>query len=417
MPADHIELEQRTLSAVWKDRRDILRAVDEGLAAEHFTDPRCRGWFTAALAGARAQHDLPPCESVVFDLIKRRASSEERLAVFEVDRLEPTSARACDYVDELVGAHRAANARAVLAAAQSRLASEGPSALAEIQAEVVKATKPTAAKTPAQTLATASAACLAELDNPQPRVSTGFDAFDRVATPIGKHEVVVIGGRTGTGKSALALQIARHVVKRAPVAFFSLEMSASEIAGRCAIQALGADGAGDHPRAVAARRAWFERQRRVTDKLRIFDSPPIGSDFIARECEAMAGRADGLGLVVVDYLQLLAVPAGMKAVSREQQVAAASRDLKLLALRIGVPILLLSQLSRDVEKDGREPRLSDLRESGAIEQDADRVWFVFEASPDAPNEIVLVQRKCRGGPQGVGKRLHFNRPCVTFTEA
>jgi replicative DNA helicase len=109
---------------------------------------------------------------------------------------------------------------------------------------------------------------------------------------------------------------------------------------------------------------------------------------------------------------------------REQQVAEMSRRLKQLAGMIGCPVIVVAQLNRESEKDERRPKLSDLRESGAIEQDSDRVWFLWQdpktvlpGSEDARAiEIMLIQSKCRGGPPNVAARMHFNRPVFTFSQ-
>jgi replicative DNA helicase len=144
---------------------------------------------------------------------------------------------------------------------------------------------------------------------------------------------------------------------------------------------------------------------------------------IEATCRLLAASA-GLGAVVVDYLQLVAPPADTKREIREQQVAAMSRRFKLLAGAIACPVFLLCQLNRESEKEDRRPRLSDLRESGAIEQDADRVWFLYRPKP-APNQspvgedaseidVALYQAKCRNGPGGIEAVLRFNRPTFNF---
>jgi replicative DNA helicase len=135
------------------------------------------------------------------------------------------------------------------------------------------------------------------------------------------------------------------------------------------------------------------------------------------------GCAAGLALIVIDYLQLIE-PTDRKA-SREQQVSQISRRIKQLAGTIGAPVLVLTQLNRESEKDDRRPRLSDLRESGAIEQDSDRVWLLWDqpdinapkrSADDDAIDISLIQAKCRSGPANLVTKLRFDRPCFRFTQ-
>jgi replicative DNA helicase len=152
------------------------------------------------------------------------------------------------------------------------------------------------------------------------------------------------------------------------------------------------------------------------------DAPGIAQ--IEATCRLLAASPSGLAAVVVDYLQLVQPPADTKREVREQQVAAMSRRFKLLARALDCPILLLCQLNRESEKDERRPRLSDLRESGSIEQDADRVWFLYRPKPvpsqlpppeDASEiDVALYQCKCRNGPAGIEAVLRFNRPTFSF---
>jgi replicative DNA helicase len=127
----------------------------------------------------------------------------------------------------------------------------------------------------------------------------------------------------------------------------------------------------------------------------------------------LASAPRGLSAVFVDYLQLVQPPADSRRDIREQQVAQMSRRLKLLALTLDVPVFVLAQLNRESEKDDRKPRLSDLRESGAIEQDADRVWFLYAKENDPT--VMLYQAKCRNGPAGIEAPFMFNRPIFKFT--
>ncbi len=160
--------------------------------------------------------------------------------------------------------------------------------------------------------------------------------------------------------------------------------------------------------------------------LRIFEAEDAGSIAeIEAQCRLLAAAPSGIGCVVVDYLQLVTPPADTKREPREQQVAAMSRRFKLMARAIRCPVFLIAQLNRESERDQRRPRLSDLRESGSIEQDADRVWFLYRPQPRAGDplpsedvseiEVALYQAKCRNGPAGIEAVLKFNRPLFSFT--
>jgi replicative DNA helicase len=212
-----------------------------------------------------------------------------------------------------------------------------------------------------------------------------------------------------------------------PVAFFSLEMSAEELVDRFSVRRAGRDGIGNDRRANVAIASQIEAVGKLK-ALHIYEAEDAGTIAqIEANCRLLAASPSGLGAVVVDYLQLVTPPADTKREVREQQVAAMSRRFKLLARAIGCPVFLCAQLNRESEKDERRPRLSDLRESGAIEQDADRVWFLYRpkiapnqlpASEDAAEiDVALYQAKCRNGPGGIEAVLRFNRPTFNFIPA
>jgi replicative DNA helicase len=215
------------------------------------------------------------------------------------------------------------------------------------------------------------------------------------------------------------------------VLFVSLEMPAHQIVRRLAMQRAGREGEieeGANPADVAAATAARERAldeiAELDGRLVIGESTDCGSiGQIEARAGLLAQSKFGLGLVVVDYLQLLSVPPETKRDVRERQVAETSRQLKRLALGLAVPVVTLSQLNRAVEGERRRPMFSDLRESGAIEQDADRIWFLFPkpgdgAPPDAPEVTVsLLQAKARHGAPGIEADLKFRRPQVRFFAA
>ncbi len=259
----------------------------------------------------------------------------------------------------------------------------------------------------------------------RPVAPTCWAGWDRLAGIPKAGELIVVAGRPGTGKSTLAGNIAHDTASAGrTVAFFSLEMSSEELVDRFAIRRAGRDGIGHDRNANAAVVAEIERIGREKT-LHIYEASDAGSVAqIEATCRLLAAAPAGLGCVVVDYLQLVSPPAESKREPREQQVAAMSRRFKLMARAINCPVFLLAQLNRESEREDRRPRLSDLRESGAIEQDADRVWFLYRprTNPsDAPQAedaaeipVALYQAKCRNGPGGIEAVMRFHRPIFTF---
>jgi replicative DNA helicase len=228
-------------------------------------------------------------------------------------------------------------------------------------------------------------------------------------------KVIVLAARPSVGKTAKALQIALWRAMRygEAVAVFSLEMSAEELTERAACAHVGLEsGLLDNPQSMSDQQwALLDQGVRALRDTRIAIDDSTGMtirDIRARAVRMHQKVPGGLGLIVVDYLQLVETPG---AESREQGVAAVSRGLKALAKELRVPIIALSQIGRGSEKDGREPTLADLRESGAIEQDADMVMFLH---PHKHWTSVIVEKN-RAGPKGrekLSSELQFYR----FTE-
>jgi len=254
---------------------------------------------------------------------------------------------------------------------------------------------------------------------------TGFTDLDNILAGLQKSDLIILASRPGLGKSALALDVARNVAifEKVPVGIFSLEMSKDQAVDRLIAAQAGVD-------------LWRLRTGRLSDKgeendflriqqaLGILSEAPIYIDDAASpnilQMRAMARRlqADrGLGLIIVDYLQLME-PRNPN-VNMVQQMTEVSRSLKSLSKELNVPVLALSQLSRAVEQRSPQiPRLSDLRETGAIEQDSDVVLFIYREdryrSETARKNIAdIIIAKHRNGP--VGKiELYFDAPRVSF---
>jgi len=218
-------------------------------------------------------------------------------------------------------------------------------------------------------------------------VSTGLTGLNALLGGLHPSDLLILAGRPGMGKTALATNIAFHAAattqtgeEPVPVAFFSLEMSADQLGVRILAERSNVDS-------EAIRRGTMDSRQFVDlvetsgliDRTPFFidDSPALSVSQLASRARRLK-RTSGLGLVVVDYLQLLQAQLGSRPENRVQEISNISRSLKALAKELDVPVLALSQLSRAVEqREDKRPNLSDLRESGSIEQDADVVMFVY----------------------------------------
>ncbi len=262
-------------------------------------------------------------------------------------------------------------------------------------------------------------------------VSSGFPDWDRLSEGLVPGNLIIVAGRPSMGKTTLALDVARHVALHQvlPVAVFSLEMSRKEISQRLLAAESGLPYA-DIRAGRLSEREWVRLydtiRRNYKAPLHVDDSAaPALFEIAAKARQIKAER--GLALVVVDYLQLLSLssyerPRGGRPENRQQEVTALSRALKVLARDLEVPVLVVSQLSRkpDDRVKNHRPLLSDLRESGAIEQDADQVVFVYrdemyrKDDPEVKGLAELIVEKNRNGPTGtvnltfVGERATFH---------
>lgn len=254
-------------------------------------------------------------------------------------------------------------------------------------------------------------------------VPSGFPALDNLLSGFHPSDLVILAARPSVGKTSLALDIARNAAVRhnVPVGIFSLEMSSEQIIDRM----LSAESFVNSWKMRTGQVKEEEDFSRIRDALETLSKAPIyiddkpGNNILAMRAVARRlKRERGIGLIVVDYLQLMA-PTNTKASdSMVQQVTEISRSLKNLARELEVPVLALSQLSRAVEQRGGRPRLSDLRDSGSIEQDADVVMFIHRddktnKESDRPNIAEILIEKHRNGP--IGKvDLFFDEKRTTF---
>ena len=220
-------------------------------------------------------------------------------------------------------------------------------------------------------------------------IATGLVDLDRLLGGLHPSDLVILAARPSMGKSALGINIAFHAATRAledktherqAVAFFSLEMSTEQIATR--ILAAECEIPSEKIRRGDLSTAEFDKLVLTTQKLEraalyIDDTPAIPVSTLRTRARRLK-RQQGLSLIVVDYVQLMRAPTGVKAENRVQEVSEITRGLKAIAKELDVPVLALAQLSRAVEqREDKRPQLSDLRESGSIEQDADVVMFIY----------------------------------------
>lgn len=259
-------------------------------------------------------------------------------------------------------------------------------------------------------------------------IRTGFSDLDAMTTGLQKSDLIILAARPSIGKTSLALNFAEHaaVKEGKTVGIFSLEMSKEQLVLRLLSSVAGIDS-------QRLRTGFLEEMdfTRLAPAMNTLSEAPIFIDdtpnITTMELRTKARRLQaesGLDLIIVDYLQLMQGSASNKDANRVQEVAEISRGLKALARELQVPVISLSQLSRQAEmRESREPRLSDLRESGSIEQDADLVMFLWREKErgadeaESDGEIVKLKlAKHRNGPTGEAT-LWFKKRQTRFVSA
>ena len=256
-------------------------------------------------------------------------------------------------------------------------------------------------------------------------VPSGFKKLDNILSGFQKSDLVIIASRPSMGKTSLALDIARQaaVEHNIPVGLFSLEMSAQQLVDRMLTAESKIDGWKLRTGNLKVDKEFLSIQESLAklSKAPIYIDDMPGNNIIRMRSVARRLKSENdLGLSIVDYLQLMLPIDSRKSDSMVQQVTEISRSLKNLARELNVPVIALSQLSRNVEHRGGKPRLSDLRDSGSIEQDADVVMFIhrddkYNDSSDKPNIADILVQKHRNGPTG-NCELYFDEKRASFLD-
>lgn len=267
---------------------------------------------------------------------------------------------------------------------------------------------------------------LAEQGSEITGLATGFSEFDKLTAGLQPSQFIIIAARPAMGKTAFALNLATYAATHSnkSVAIFNLEMSAEQLANRI-LQSLGQIDGGKMRTGRLEHKDWKRLNEAISQlsdtNLFLDDTPGITIGEIRSKCRRLANSDKGLGLVVIDYLQLITGPS-KSAGNRQQEVSDISRNLKTMALELGIPVIALAQLSRAVEqREDKRPIMSDLRESGSIEQDADIVSFLYrddyynkEARRDDNASISeFIIGKNRSGPTTTVELL-FKKDTSTF---
>lgn len=257
-------------------------------------------------------------------------------------------------------------------------------------------------------------------------LATGFYEFDKLISGLHENELYIIAARPGMGKTAFALNIATNIARNTKknVAIFNFEMSAEQLVNRM-FSSVGQIDFKKFRNGNFNNEDWKKLTESVSlladTNIKIDDTPGATISDVRSKCRRLASSEEGLGLVVIDYLQLMQGSA-RNANNRQQEVSEISRGLKMMAMELKCPVIALAQLSRAVEgRPDKRPLMSDLRESGSIEQDADLVGFLYrddyynkEAMGNAASITEFIIGKNRNGPTKTVEFI-FKGETYTFT--
>ncbi|PIE54852.1 MAG: replicative DNA helicase [Dethiosulfovibrio peptidovorans] len=421
IPPQNLEAERAVMGSCLMDR-EVLIQISEFLTAEDFRDSNYQIAFEVLLDMLREDR---PVDSLTFlEELSRRGLSQrlggQAFIVAVMDSV-PTTANA-EYHAKIVRDKAVLRRLISAGTAIARMGYSEDRELDELLEEAERAIFEVSRqrnevnfKMVADVLGPTFHQIEVQFHNPEQTVTgvmSGFDDLDRLSGGLQVGSLNILAARPSMGKTALALNIARNVAVRGklPVLIFSLEMGADQLVQRL----LGAEARvnlQDLRTGAFAREDWEKLTSAAGEltkaPLYIDDSSMLTTTEMRARCRRFKAKHSSLGLIVVDYLQLMSLARRIE--SKQQEVAEISRGLKAIARELDVPVLALSQLSRAVEsRTDKRPQLSDLRDSGAIEQDADLVallyreaYYAKDVPPDQQDDsAVLHIAKHRNGPTG-----------------
>jgi len=415
VPPHNLEAEESVLGSMMLSAEAIAAVVDVVKAEDFYRSSHQRIFEVMLSIYARGE----PVDAITaVEELKRRHALEEvggPLYVYNLVESVPTPASAAYYA-HIVADH--ALLRRLIRAASDIMSKAyavpgDPRKAADEAEALVYAVSRQREQDQAVALGTLVDESMSALEHIQQRdsafagVPSGFVDLDNLLSGLQKGNLIVVAARPGVGKSSFATNIARNVAVEAgaPVAMFSLEMSRFEIGMRllCGEAGVGWD-------CVRTGRVATDEWTRIVEAaevihdapLYIVDSGNVTIVDIRAKARRLKSSRQGLGLIIVDYLQLMS--GHIRVDNRQQEVAEISRSLKLLAKELDIPVIAVSQLNRNPEtRADKRPQLSDLRESGSIEQDSDVVMFIHREDSDDPQvkgKADLIVSKHRNGPTG-----------------
>jgi len=435
LPPQDLFAEQALLGSILLDPECLAEFVGF-LRPDHFYGSANRAIYEAAL---RLFNSGTATDAVTLKSeVERSPEETERRAFEEAGGVEylaelmccvPSAANAENYAKIV---REKATRRAIIRAChRSTQAAHDPSqpiegVIGKVETELLKATEIIDSRTVSVSDATHEVLSIidkAERGIPLTGMPTGFRDLDMLLGGLRAGELVILAGRPGSGKTTLALNTASNAAcqKRFPTLFVSEEMPATQLAmnflaARASLSAFkmrtGKLSSHEHEKLCKATGDLLEVPLRLCDSAGL---PVLALRSLMRK-ERLVHKTE---LVIVDYLQLLRPSQNFQ--NRQEQVADISRHLKAAAKELGIAVLALSQLNRSCEaRDDKRPRLSDLRESGAIEQDADAVLLLhreelYSKKKEVKGKAEVIVAKQRNGPTGTVK-LRFNAPCLKFTD-
>lgn len=421
---ESIETEKKLISAMWLKNGLIIPDIVNIVKAEDFYRPEHRVIYEATVAVY--ERGTPPNPLLIEEELRRR----DKLKFIDTKYLlglvdaEYSTARATTYAKTI---RELSKRRQIIDLSKEMIACAGEEfhSMEELMGkneQITTVLMSTANEQPwgnMENLIKAGAEVISARQEAQglQGVRTSLYDLDEMTDGLKKSDLIILAARPSMGKTALALNIALAAARDVPVLVFSLEMSKAQLVDR-----LISSVSGVNLKRILGGGLSKDEMSRIFDVLPEMEKRKLSIDDTGglriSELKMRARQykhENGLGLIVVDYLQLIR---GSKA-DRVQEVSEVSRELKALAKELDVPVLVLSQLSRNVEmRADRRPQLSDLRESGSIEQDADIVMFLYRdeyynRDSEEQNIAEIIIAKNRNGPIGF-KRFQFEKEIVRF---